>query len=30
LEKELWNIKEAYQEKMMADSVLATLLQNDE
>lgn len=29
LEKELWNIKEAYRDKVMADSVLATLLQPD-
>jgi hypothetical protein len=29
LEKALWNIKEAYQDKMMADSVLAKLLQAD-
>jgi hypothetical protein len=30
LEKELWNIKEAYREKMMVGSILASLLQNDE
>lgn len=29
LERELWNIKAAYRDKMMADSVLATVLKSE-